>query len=238
MINRFKKEGVGSDNSVLKEFYGYRRDVDDIVEKNIVTSKLIYAELINKEVYRNNSVVHSRSEKRSERIKWRVAWRNYSSLRGVNAELKIFAWKLQQDLLPLGARLHRPNVDRRCMLAVSCNVICEDLETREHAFIKCEVVSETFNVVKTIIIKYLGRNVTDEECIFLAFNHRDYKKRLVATWFAVTALYAIYQNRYINGAQILLHSIKELDWNLELNRKIGSRCEMMSLKSLLITNMT
>ena len=38
---------------------------------------------------------------------------------------------------------------------------------------------------------------------------------------------------YINGAQLLMKSIKELDWNLYLNRKIGSRLEMMNLKTML-----
>ena len=189
--------------------------------------------MIRKEVYTNNTLIPSRSERRSDSVKWSVAWGDYAFLRGVNAEVKAFCWKLQQDLLPLGDRLHRRNADKRCMLEVTPNIICEEIETREHAFIKCEAVSETINLVKTVIMTYLERNVTVEECLFLAFNHRDFKKRQVASWFAVNALYAVYLNRSINGNQLLLKSIKELDWNLELNRKIGSRFEMINLKRIL-----
>ena len=189
--------------------------------------------MIRKEVYTNNTLIPSRSERRSDSVKWSVAWGDYAFLRGVNAEVKAFCWKLQQDLLPLGARLHRRNADKRCMLEVTPSIICEEIETREHAFIKCEAVSETINLVKTVIMTYLERNVTVEECLFLAFNHRDFKKRQVASWFAVNSLYAVYLNRSINGNQLLLKSIKELDWNLELNRKIGSRFEMINLKRIL-----
>ena len=157
----------------------------------------------------------------------------FLSLCGVNAEVKAFCWKIQQDLLPLGARLHRPNVDKRCMLELRGNIICDAMETREHVFIHCEVVEETIGLVKNIVVEYLKRDITLHEYIHLAFNHRNYKKRQPATWFAVRSLYEIYQNRYINGAQLLMKSIKELDWNLYLNRKIGSRSEMMNLKTLM-----
>ena len=66
-------------------------------------------------ICRNNSVIPSRSEKRVENIKWSNAWQNWRELRGVDAQERIFAWKIQQDLLPLGSRLHQRNAERRCL---------------------------------------------------------------------------------------------------------------------------
>ena len=96
-----------------------------------------------KYLIRINSIIPTRSEKRSNHVKWKVAWQNFATLRGVSAEVRVFVWKMQQDLLNLGARMHRPNINKRCMMVVSRNDICEELETREHVFIHCEIVCET-----------------------------------------------------------------------------------------------
>ena len=45
---------------------------DKIVEKIIVTSKLIYSELLMQVIYKNNSIIPSRNEKRRDNIKWSI----------------------------------------------------------------------------------------------------------------------------------------------------------------------
>ena len=55
-----------------------------------------------------------------------------------------FIWKLQQDMLPVGARLHRRNAEKRCLEELASNRTCLALQTREHVFIECESVAEVF----------------------------------------------------------------------------------------------
>ena len=72
----------------------------------------IYDFLIEGIISKNNSVIPSRSERRIDGVRWSTAWKNLHGLRGLNAEEYVFAWKLQQDMLLIGSRLHRPNADR------------------------------------------------------------------------------------------------------------------------------
>ena len=43
-------------------------------------------------------------------------------------------------------------------------------------------------------------------------------------------MYSVYLRNSLNKEQLLKDMIKELDWNLRLNRKIGSAGEMLKLK--------
>jgi hypothetical protein len=49
-------------------------------------------------------------------------------------------------------------------------------------------------------------------------------------WFAIKMMYSVYLRNSLNKEQLLKDMIKELDWNLKLNRKIGSAGEMLKLK--------
>ena len=64
---------------------------------------------------KNNYLIPSRNERRVMNIKWSNCWRNWYDLRRIDAEELTFAWKLQQDMLSVGARLHRRNAEKRCM---------------------------------------------------------------------------------------------------------------------------
>ena len=66
------------------------------------------------------------------------------------------------------------------------------------------------------------------------FNHRNKKKLVWAIWFSVKVMYQIYQNKCINKAQLLAAVIKEIQWNLERFKYLGSLCEMISLKSEIV----
>ena len=53
------------------------------------------------------------------------------------------------------------------------------------------------------------------EYIYFSFNHRNKKKLVLAIWFSV-------QNKCINKAQLLAVVIKEIQWNLERSKYLGS----------------
>ena len=46
-------------------------------------------------------------------------------------------------------------------------------------------------------------------------------------------MFSIYQNRGRNNGQLLIEVVKELDWNLNLNRKIGSKMNMIMFKRMI-----
>ena len=136
-------------------------------------------------------------------------------------------------MLAVGARLHRPNVERKCLAQLDVNIICTDLETRQHVLMECESVSEVFGYVTEILKGMLKRNLVAQDIIHLAFSHRCKYKTAVAVWFAVKALYRIFHFRSKNKDQLLKEMVKEIEWNLKLNVKIGSRGEMINLKDII-----
>ena len=82
--------------------------------------------------------------------------------------------------------------------------------------------------------EYLEKDIDSKEILYLAFNNRN-KKRLTCTlWFAVKVMYKIYQNRFINKSQLLRDIVKEIDWNLEMNTKLGSKYGIQGLKNLIV----
>ena len=77
-----------------------------------------------------------------------MAWRNWKKSSGLNPEEKEFVWKVQQDMLAIGARFHRPNADKRCKIELDGDEICQEVQTRKHLFIECESVRGIFVDVK------------------------------------------------------------------------------------------
>ena len=55
-----------------------------------------------------------------------------------------------------------------------------------------------------------------------------------ALWFAVKAMYYIFNEKLFNKGQVLKEMIKEIDWNLRINRRVGSEGEMLKLKDILV----
>ena len=96
-----------------------------------------------------------------------------------------------------------------CMTSVSSNLVCVELETRDyHVFVKCEAVLEVHNVCKEVLRTLLGKNISSEEIIHLAFNHRCKKRLAIAIWFAVKVMYSIYHKNNRNKMQLLRELIK------------------------------
>jgi len=44
-------------------------------------------------------------------------------------------------------------------------------------------------------------------------------------------MFKIFQDKCVNKIQLLKEVIKDIDWNLKLNRKLGSLGEILSLKN-------
>ena len=89
---------------------------------------------------------------------------------------------------------------------------------------------DIYNAVLLILNSFLSRNVGYCHLITLSFNHRSKQKLRCALWFAIKMMYFVYLRNSMNKEQLLKDLIKELDWNLKLNRKIGSAGEMVTLK--------
>ena len=226
-----------NDRDSYKDIYGYTDAFSEVVKAGVSMSSTcdIYGFLMEAVISRNNSVIPSRCEKRSKNIKWSVAWRNWSGLKGVDAEEYEFSWKLQQDLLKVGARLHRPNADRRCMADIG-GLFCQEIETREHLFIGCERVKECSRGCLKILREYLGKEILGRDFIHLAFNHRNKRRLNSAVWFAVKVMYKIFTGRIFNRMQLLIEIIKEIDWNLDLNRKVGTKKDLQDMRNIIESN--
>lgn len=171
--------------------------------------------------------------KKNEGIKWSVCWRNLKLLRGVNADEKVFAWKVIQDMVPVGRRIHRPNVEKRCLYKLNDDSQRQVIPDLYHALAGCPAVNESFLKVKEITCTYLGRNIDDKTLIHISFNHRDKRKVKVAVWFVVNCRFLIYVNRLFNKTQLLAEMRRILVWNIDLMRNIGSLNEMIILKNLI-----
>ena len=204
----------------LNHLYGYKEDFISMQKDGVdfKSSKHIYDYLLADIVLKNNSVIPSRSEKRVRSVRWSVAWKNWKGLRGLTAEECEFAWRLQQDLLPIGSRMHRPNADRRCKMELPGNMMCQEIQTRQHLFIECDSVKPIFEACRFVIKDIVQEEVTEQDILYLSFNHRDRRKLLTGLWFAVKMLYMMYLDRVRNKMQILRDMIKELDWNLKFGK--------------------
>ena len=159
-----------------------------------------------------------------------MAWKNLTILKGLTAEEKCFAWKVQQDMLPVGSRIHRRNAERRCLTVLENNQKCVQVQTLEHLFMNCEIIYNVYEALKSILDSFLERSVSYNEIIHFCFNHRNKKRLICALWFSVKVMFKIFHDKSHNKTQILRAIIKEMDWNLQLNRKLGSLCEILFLK--------
>ena len=95
-------------------------------------------------------------------------------------------------------------------------------------------MSESYDMIIQALNRITERNISYNLLVHLAFNHRSKHKLKCALWFAVKMMFAIFQKKVLNKSQLLANMIKEIEWNLELNRKVGSQGEMRNLKMILL----
>ena len=164
-------------------------------------------------------------KKRLTNIKWGTVWKNFKLLKGLTPNEITFSWKVTQDMLSVGNRIHRNNAERRCLTTLIDGSICQEIQDLKHCFQLCPMVLEIYDAILVILNSFLGRNVG-----YSHLNHRSKQKLKCALWFAIKMMYFVYLRNSLNKEQLLKDLIKELDWNLRLNRKIGSAGEMVKLK--------
>ena len=161
-------------------------------------------------------------------------FKNFKLLSGITAEERCFAWKLSQDMLAVGKRIFRRNAERRCLAILEDGSLCEEVQDINHAFKDCGSVFETYDMIIQVLNRLTERNIGSDLLLHLAFNHRNKRTLKCSLWFAVKTMYCIFIKKIFNKGQILREMIKEIDWNLRLNRKVGSADEMVKLKQILI----
>ena len=224
------------DAEKINQVYGYTEDFMDIIEKGLSTSpaKNIYDHMIKEVTHRNGSLIPSRREKKISNVKWGLVFKNFKLLSGITAEERCFAWKLSQDMLAVGKRIFRRNAERRCLAILEDGSLCEEVQDINHAFKDCGSVFETYDMIIQVLNRLTERNIGSDLLLHLAFNHRNKRTLKCSLWFAVKTMYCIFIKKIFNKGQILREMIKEIDWNLRLNRKVGSADEMVKLKQILI----
>ena len=133
-------------------------------------------------------------------------------------------------MLAVGRRIFRRNAERRCLTTLADGSLCQEIQDIGHAFENCEAVMDTYDMMIMVLNRITERNISSKLLFHLAFNHRRKPTLKSALWFAVKVMYRIFNKRMFNKEQILREMIKEIDWNLRLNRKVGSEGEMLKLK--------
>ena len=223
------------DLDIIDNLYGYKDDFIDIIQNGLSTSpaKAIYEFLIKEVTHRNGSLIPSRNEKKSVNTKWGVVFKNFKLVKGLNADEKCFFWKITQDMLPVGIRIHRRNAERRCLRLLENDTLCQEIQTLEHAFRSCDLIVEAYNIVVQVLNRFLERPVSFDELIHFSFNHRNKQKLKCGLWFATKMMFKVFHLKCLNKAQLLKDCVKEIDWNLNMSRKIGSVNEMLCLRQIM-----
>ena len=223
------------DFDIIENLYGYKDDFIDIIQNGLSTSpaKAIYDFLIKEVTHRNGSLIPSRNEKKSVNMKWGVVFINFKLVKDLNADEKCFLWKITQDMLPVGIRIHRRNAERRCLRLLENDTLCQEIQTLEHAFRSCDLIVEAYNIVVQVLNRFLERPVSFDELIHFSFNHRNKQKLKCGLWFATKMMFKVFHLKCLNKAQLLKDCVKEIDWNLNMSRKIGSVNEMLCLRQIM-----
>ena len=212
-----KVEDIYGDTNILERLI--------IINEEDITTKQIYKILIKERIEKNGSLIQSRNEKRQVGIRWRHVWKNLRNTNGINAAEKDFAWKLTQDMLPIGKRIHRINVEKRCLNKIR-EGLCEEVPDIMHKLYNCQSVVFSARATKLVLEEFMDKKIEDRELLTLSFRHRTNEINQVAVWFAIRALFEIFNGLGFNKAQMFTKLYKELDWNIGMGKKIGSFPEM------------
>ena len=97
------------------------------------------------------------------------------------------------------------------------------MESLRHALIYCPASTSKFEWTKKILTNFLGRNIQDDEVIFMSFNHRNKKKLKLGIWFNINCLYYIYCNRPVGIREMSENMKKFMFWHVTLERWIVNR---------------
>ena len=234
--NMLKAWKILEENDIQCVMYGDNDDLNAILndEDKPATSADIYNLLLKQKIKRGESFIPSRSEKRNEGIKWNNTWSNLQLVKSVSPTVKYFSWCCIQDMVEVGARRHRANQNKNCEMEVLDEdtgevEVCNTFDTLKHCLSECRASREKFAVVMRILTEFLGRDVTENQILFLSFNHRNKKILKMAVWFAVTCLHLIYTNRNMEAKILVRQVYKLLFWHQLLECWISSKPEFVEL---------
>lgn len=192
----------------------------------------IYKFLIEKVIKKNGSLIPSRNEKRIENIKWKVTWNNLKIGKRLTPEEKEFGWKVTQDMVAVGIRIHR-NVDKRCLRKLKNGMECQVIPNLVHVLGECEGSEDIFYAIKGIVEDMLEKKIKEQELICLDITHRKRKRIILIVWFVIKSLYLLYTNKFFNKEQVLYELRKELDWNIKNMKLVGGLDDMQILRQKL-----
>ena len=213
----------------IKSMYGYEDKLEGILEKcdSMTPVKVIYAEMV-KEVYeKNGSVIPSRNEKKVRGIKWSNTWENLEKSKGLNAGEKEFLWKLSQDMLLIGGRIHRANVEKECK-NINDGVECRDIPDLMHTFVTCKGIEKDFACLKNLIKEINEAEIHTKDILTISFTNRNRQRRTILVWFIAKVMFGMFKKENIRNT--LEHIALELEWFLHGQVSIGSCMEMNRLR--------
>jgi len=240
MLSQWEKV-LTLDTHIKEKIYGKSEDFELVITyKNIIDFSQvsqIYSTLLGKKIKKNSSLIPSRAEKRYSSIKWGISWKNLLLLKAVDPKTKYFAWSCVQDMVPVGARLHRAPQNKLCKINIRNTtsnqiVACGKLETLSHALGECPSSNSKFELVKKILIIFLGANVTTDQIIFLSLNHRNKKKLKIAIWLVVKAMYFIYTKRTADSSELVNFIRQEIVWHEKIERWFGRNSKIKDIKRI------
>ena len=208
-------DDVGREGRNVKKLRGWVKEFQFIHDLNILDSdnKTIYSTLLEKTVKKNGSLIPSRNEKRTRGVKWKVTWRNLTLLRNVNPYEKCFGWKMTQDLVEVGARLHRNGANKQCA-KMKDGALCNTIETLEHRLFLCENVHPLSTAVKSVIERLIGKSVDRQEILCLNLTHRKRSTLCLCLWFTIKAMVLIYNGKLLSKTKLFNEISSEIRWNL------------------------
>ena len=85
--------------------------------------------------------------------------------------------------------------------------------------------------MKDILQVLLERDITDKEIINYGYNHRNKKMLQAVIWLSTKVLYKIYLERQLNKKQVWIDLVKEIEWNLQMQMRVGSVDSLERIKS-------
>ena len=220
----------------VNELNHLKKEIKITSEKNLFVSsvKEIYNALLEKLIEKNGSLIPSRNEKRIRCVQWKNSWKNLSLLRGVGVEERTFAWKMSQDMLDVGSRIHRKGAIKECKKELDrggTGVACNQIETLKHRPLNCETVNGCYVGLKRKMAELLGRGIEDDEIICLCFNHRNKHRLQVVIWAVVKILYQLFIREKADLGSLWNFICDEIQWNITQNIIVGSKIEMIRLRT-------
>ena len=224
------------DHSLMLSLYGYINEFKNVINADIDLTdvKQIYNYLMVGSCFKNGSVVPSREEKRSKGVKWKCAWLNLKTTKKLSASEKYFLWQVQQDMLPVGNRIHRHGAEKRCLKKQNDAWVCMEVQSLSHALLKCPCTQDGSAYLRNILELFLGISITDTELLHFSFNHRNKKRLKCALWLAVKMFYLIFNSNSMNKNLLRDEMLKEVKWNLNMMWRVGSSSEMIKLQTCII----